>query len=172
MLTLAYRSTVHQVTGFTPNFIMTGREVSLPLDVMMLTLDEQVKTTAPEYVPRLQERLQTCFAEVRQHLKQFGERQGRYYNLSIHGMQYEPGNLVYLREKTRRKQVSPKLSPKWKGPYLVIKRFGTVYEIMTSPKNTRLYHFDLLKPCHEEPPAWLKRARRRHVESCAQVTST
>ena len=33
LLTLAYRSMV--VMGFTPNFIMTGREVALPLDIML-----------------------------------------------------------------------------------------------------------------------------------------
>ena len=35
LLSLAYRSTVHEVRGFTPNFILTGREVALPLDIML-----------------------------------------------------------------------------------------------------------------------------------------
>jgi len=49
LLTLAYRSTAHEVTGFTPNFIMTGREVSLPLDVMMGGMPEDAKRTVPQY---------------------------------------------------------------------------------------------------------------------------
>ena len=69
--------------------------------------------------------------------------------------------MVYLREKTRKKQVSPKLMPKWKGPYVIVKRFGTVYEVMTSFKVTKLYHFDLLKPCHAtDIPRWIKKARK------------
>jgi transposase InsO family protein len=161
LLTLAYRSTVHEVTGFTPNFVMTGREMSLPLDVMMGSLGLEDRSRVPEYVNRLRTRLQTCFEEVRQNLKQYGERQKKYYNLSTHGEQFKSGDLVYLREKTRKKQISPKLMPKWKGPFLVIKQFGTVYEVMTVYRVTRLYHFDLLKPCFAtEIPAWIKRAKK------------
>jgi transposase InsO family protein len=162
LLTLAYRSTVHEVTGFTPNFVMTGREISLPLDVMMGSLQPDDRTTAPEYVDRLKTRLDTCFTEVRHHLKEFGERQRRYYNLSTHGEQYKTGDLVYLREKTRKVGVSPKLMPKWKGPFVILKRFGTVYEVMMSLQASKLYHFDLLKPCHAtEVSSWVKKARRR-----------
>jgi hypothetical protein len=164
LLTLAYRSTVHEVTGYTPNFVMTGREMSLPLDIMMGVLQDEEKPSVPEYVEKLKNRMETCFEDVRNSLKRFGERQKRYYNLSIYGKEFQPGDMVYLREKTRKKQVSPKLQPKWKGPYVVIKRFGTVYEIMTAYKVTKLYHFDLLKPCQGlETPAWIKRARRRFI---------
>ena len=164
LLTLAYRSTVHEVTGFTPNYVMMGREVALPLDIMLGTLDPNDRTTAPEYVSHLQNRLRGCFEEVRNHLKQTGEKQKRYYDLRAHGNDYKPGDTVYLREKTRKKQISPKLAPKWKGPYLIIKRFGTVYEVMISFNVTKLYHFDLLKPCSStEIPPWIKRAKRRFV---------
>ena len=44
---------------------------------------------------------------------------------------YGPGGMVYLQEKTMKKQVSPKLMPKWKGPNIVFKCLRTVYEIMT-----------------------------------------
>ena len=101
-----------------------------------------------QYVQRLQIRLRTCFEEVPVQLKQYGEKHKKYYNLSIHGEEYKPGDLVYLREKTKRKQVCPILVPKWRGPYMVVKRFGTVYEFLTVLKVTKLFHFDLLKPCH------------------------
>ena len=85
LLTLAYRSNIHEVTRYTPNFIMTGREVALPLDIMLGTLQGTDRTTAPEYVQNLQMRLKGCFAAVRTHFKQHGECQQRYYNLSTHG---------------------------------------------------------------------------------------
>ena len=55
------------------------------------------------------------------------------------------GSVVYMLEKTRKIGVSPKLSPKWKGPYLVLKKFGTVFEIQITKKKSKLVHFDLLK---------------------------
>ena len=65
--------------------------------------------------------------------------------MSIYGKEYKPGDLVSLREKTRWKQVCPKLVPKWRGPYMVVRRFGLVYEILTALKVSKLFHFDLLK---------------------------
>ena len=165
LLTLAYRSTVHDVTGYTPNFVMTGREISLPLDVMMGVLPEQERRNVPEYVQVLQDRLEVCFQDVRENLKKSGEKQRKYYNLSIYGKEFVPGDLVYLREKTRKKQVSPKLQPKWKGPCLIIKQFGTVYEVMTAYRVSKLYHFDLLKPCYlEDLPSWIKKAKKKFIK--------
>ena len=57
----------------------------------------------------------------------------------------------------RYKQVCHKLVPKWKDPYMVVIRFGTVHEVLTTYRVSRLYHSDLLKPCHkEEFPPWIK----------------
>ena len=69
-------------------------------------------------------------------------------NLSTHGQAFKPGDLVYLMEKTRKKQVCSKLMPKWKRPYIVVRKFGMAYEVLITPKTSKIYHFDLLKPCH------------------------
>ena len=97
LLTLTCWSTVHEVTGFTPNFITTGQEIALSLD-MLGTIQDGEKTTAPEYIQKLQSRLGTCFEEVQ--LKKYREKHRKYYNLYIHGEEYKPRDLVYLREKT------------------------------------------------------------------------
>ena len=85
--------------------------MALPLDIMLGTLHGADRTTTPEYVQKLQTRLQSCIEKVGMHLKQRGERQRKYYNLSTHGQAYKSDDLVYLMEKTRKKQVCPKLMP-------------------------------------------------------------
>ena len=45
LLTAAYRSTVHPATGFSPNFLMLGREVNLPVHVVFPT--PRVRRTPP-----------------------------------------------------------------------------------------------------------------------------
>ena len=160
LLNLAYRSTVHEVTDFTPNCIMTGREIALPLDIMLCTIQDSEKITAPEYIEKLQSRLGSCFEEGWVQLKKYGEKQRKYYKLSIHGEKFKPGDLVYLREKMRQKQVCPKLVPKWRGPYMVIRLFSTVYDILTALKVSKLSHFYLFELCHViDIPSWIKRAR-------------
>lgn len=162
LLTLAYRSATHNVTGLSPNLVMMGREVLLPLDVMLGDVPGAERGRAGEYVAEVRTRLQSSFEQVRDCLKKSGERQRRYYNLNTHGEQLKAGDAVYMMEKTRKVGVSPKLAPKWKGPFLVLKRFGTVYEVLLTTHKSRLIHFDLLKPCHgTELPSWLRKAKRK-----------
>ena len=85
---------ITDVQNFTSNFMMTGKEVALPMDIMLGTIQDAEKVTAPDYVQCLQARLGTCFEEVRAQLKHYRERQKKYYNLSTHGEQYKPGDLV------------------------------------------------------------------------------
>ena len=162
LLTMAYRSTIHEVTGYSPNYVMLGREISLPLDIMLGIAAPEERAPVHDYVQTLKERLKTCFEQVREQLKAYGERQKKYYNLSTRGELFKVGSVVYMLEKTRKIGVSPKLSPKWKGPYLVLKKFGTVFEIQITKKKSKLVHFDLLKECHSlEAPGWLIKAQRQ-----------
>ena len=47
---------------------------------------------------------------------------------------------------------------------MVVKCFGTVYEIKVCFKVMKLYHFDLLKPCNAtDIPRWIVRARKHFV---------
>ena len=50
----AIRSTVNRHTGFTPNMMMLGREVMLPVDLMLGSIIQE-ETTSAEYVMRLQQ---------------------------------------------------------------------------------------------------------------------
>ena len=94
-------------------------------------------------------------------MKQQGERQYKYYNLSTHGQANRSGDLVYLMEKTRKKQVCSILMPKWKGSYMVVRKFGTAYEVLFTPKTSKVYHFDLFKLCYiTDCPPWIKCARK------------
>lgn len=173
LLTLAYRSSVHEVTGFSPNYIMMGREVLLPLDIMMGAVPGEQRATATDYVLKTRERLEECFNRVRDTLKTFGERQTRYYDLRSHGAAYKPGDLVYLRNRSRKIGVSPKLSPKWLGPCLVLSKFGSVYEIQVTKHKSKMVHFDLLKPCYMslcDLVPWLRRAVGKLKAGCDPQT--
>ena len=47
---------------------------------------------------------------------------------------------------------------------MVVKRFGTVYEVMTTYRVSKLYPFGLLQPCHtEEFPPWNKQTRKKFL---------
>jgi len=57
----AYRATVHEVTGFSPNFIVFGRENALPIDLVYgaPTADPSY-VSLDEFVAERQRRLREC----------------------------------------------------------------------------------------------------------------
>lgn len=64
---MAYRTSLHETTGFTPNQLTLGREVSTPLDIMY-EMPRSVK-----YIPRhkwswqLKENMETAYFRTRKH---------------------------------------------------------------------------------------------------------
>ena len=94
ILTLACLSAVHEKISFIPNFDMTGKRIAQLLDIMVGSFQDSDRITAPESVQNLQSRLGRWFNEVRAQLKKYGERRRKYYNLSTHGTEYKPGDLV------------------------------------------------------------------------------
>ena len=76
---MAYRSSIHESTGETPNMLMLGREIEVPLDVITeLTPDSPPLTT--EYALALQQRLAGAHEVARRHLGRAAERQKRNYD--------------------------------------------------------------------------------------------
>lgn len=63
---MAYRATKHRATGFTPNYMMFGREISEPVDLVAgLPPDSDPVTSAPEYVLQMRQRLELAHSITR-----------------------------------------------------------------------------------------------------------
>jgi hypothetical protein len=157
-LSMAYRATPHAGIGLTPNFMMFGREISMPVDIMMGACPGQ-EMSHVLYVQKLQSRLEYAYSMARKELKVCAERQSKLYNKKTHGDGFEKGQLVWFLNKQRRKGISPKLQPKWRGPCVLLKMHSSVVvEIQVSARKTTTVHTDLLKPCHSTRlTTWMKR---------------
>ena len=146
-LSLAYRSTPHEVLGTTPNFMMFGREISMPVDVMLPPCMED-HVSPHEYVEKLKNKLTYAYSLARKSLKKAAERQTSLYNRKKFGDTFTAGAAVWYANKLRKKGVSPKLQPKWRGPCVIRKMYNDVLaEVQLSPKKSIVVHTDLLKPC-------------------------
>ena len=64
----AYRTAIHESTGFAPFTVMYSRSPSLPIDVILGSSKTETRQL-PEYVQKTQTYLRTLFAEVRKRLK-------------------------------------------------------------------------------------------------------
>ncbi len=153
----AYRATVHESTGCSPNLVMLGREVSLPIDLMYPRPKDGPFRCPIEYVEWVRDAMCEGFEHVRLNLGRAAERQKRYYDRRAVTQTYSPGEWVlrlYPPGTSR-----SKLNYHYIGPYLVIRKTGEVtYEIQLSPQApTVVVHVDHLKPYEGDdvPPSWL-----------------
>ncbi|XP_038059398.1 uncharacterized protein K02A2.6-like [Patiria miniata] len=120
-LTMAYRSAEHETNKETPNTMMLGREVRMPVDLLVGSTP-QTQFNATEHAQTLQDELRLAHeaareatgAQMRYHLK---------------------------------KGVCPKSSLSWTGPYVVVDRlFDVVYWIQKTPRsNPQVVHADRRK---------------------------
>ena len=162
-ISMAYRATVQESSGFSPNFLMFGRELAMPVDLMYPLTEEPPSESTHEYVKRLRGKLRYAYELARNSLRRSTERQKRLYNERVFGQRIHAGDLVWVMNKERKKGKTPKLQPKWKGPCLVTRAFNdVVVAVHLSPRKCSNLHVDLLKPCtvRKEPP-WIKRLRRK-----------
>ena len=66
----AYNATVHAITGYTPNMLMMGKEVRLPLSLLFPTVDYTNDSEPEKYARELQERLANINKLARYNMQQ------------------------------------------------------------------------------------------------------
>ena len=164
-LASAYRSTPNESTHMTPNLIMFGREVRLPIEVLYLSdanADGEVATYG-EYVHKLRERLQRAHAITRRHLGNSANRQKQAYDAKHSFHQYNPGDLVWYFSDLKQLKTAPKLRRPFEGPYLVMDKINDLdYAIqLDSHKKRKVVHHNKLKPYEGgKTLSWAKAALR------------
>ena len=68
LLMAAYKSTPHSSTGYSPNMMMLGREVTLPVDVIFPLPQQDASVEEHDYVANLREKMEECFTIARKQL--------------------------------------------------------------------------------------------------------
>ena len=165
---LAYRSAVHQSTGETPNLMMLGREVELPLDLMIEAVPQNGDSETA-YVEALRQRMHEAWDRARVILKLSARRQKRYYDRNLHSYKVAEGDPVWYLISGRKKGVSRKLQEKWDGPYKVLNRLSDVtLRIKKYRGKPRVVHIDKLKPFMGDLPVYWNSLSGVQVEAVVE----
>ena len=162
-LLMTYRTTVHEATGHSPVQPMLGRNLRLPIELIMERSEEESPQLTTSYAGQLQEKLEDVHQFARDHLQLASDKMKERYDASSQGQILDHGDAVWLHNPQRRKRVTPKLARKWQGPYVVIERINdVVYRIQLGPRTKPrvIHHNRLWKYNGQSPPTWLKATER------------
>ena len=143
---MAYRSSVHASTGFTPHLMLFGREMRVPVEIMY-GIPPNAKLSPVQAVNEIKERMARCYERARQNLGLAQKRQKDFYDRKTQGQRYRIGNKVWLHMPPTAKDV-PKFYKPWTGPWQVLRRMSdVVYQIKDlNSERKKVVHFDRLRP--------------------------
>ena len=117
---MAYNSSVQASTGYTPFFLMFGRQARIPVDVMYGTPNSSTQTIH-EYAVTPRKQMDKAF---RKHSLTNHIRHKEIYDRKVHGKPYSNGDLVWLHNPASCRGASKKLCHPWSGPYKVVKKLS------------------------------------------------
>ncbi|KAI5089736.1 interleukin-1 receptor accessory protein-like 1-A isoform X1, partial [Silurus meridionalis] len=128
-LTFLYNCTAHETTGFPPFYLMIGRTLRLPVDVIFKSvLRDDSSDSLPKYVASLDKVLKEALAVAEVNTGREQSHQARTYNRIHKGVNIEVGDRVLLANMSERGK--RKLSDKWEG---------VVYTVVDRDPRTHIY---------------------------------
>ena len=146
---LAYNTSVHPTTGYSPFLLVYGREARLPIDVIFGWSHDISHPSPSHFLIKLKSSLSEAYDNVRARMKTQQEKQKEIYDEKVHGPPFNKGDLVWLYTPVLHQGFSRKLNHPWSGPFRVIERIADVTYRIQHLRNRRkkVVHFNRLKPC-------------------------
>ena len=152
----AYNTARQESTGFSPFFLLYGREPVLPIDLeLQANPNPQVHEddASMDYAERLMKELKAAKVLVKLRMELAQEKQKRIYNEKRREQEFNPGDLVLIYKPLRKIGKSEKLLHRWLGPYKVVRQTTPVnYEVRQASKSkgkTDIVHVIRMKKFHE-----------------------
>ena len=128
---MAYRSSVHESTGFSPYRLMFGEECMLPMDIGMPHRNpDPVEDVANPYAVWVKDSLEVAFDQVCRHSGKAIRRKKRLYDQRAVRRLFALGDWVMRYYPAGKKC---KLDSIWAGPYLIVETLGWTVGIQRHP---------------------------------------
>ncbi|GBO18103.1 Transposon Ty3-I Gag-Pol polyprotein, partial [Araneus ventricosus] len=153
-VTFAYNSAKQNSTGFSPFFLIYGRNITTPLDVILPHNNDQDHDDS--YVQQLITRSEEARQLAKIHIKDAQASDKRRYDARHRSVSYKIGDLVWVYTPIRKVGLSEKLLRRYFGPYRITRQMSEVtYEVesMETDKKRRklkdVVHVLRIKPYYE-----------------------
>uniref|UniRef100_H3B522 Gypsy retrotransposon integrase-like protein 1 n=1 Tax=Latimeria chalumnae TaxID=7897 RepID=H3B522_LATCH len=142
---LAYNTSTHSSTGFTPFFLTHGRDARLSADVMFRCMSEVPRSTPgtpADYAAMLVKKVWSAFTTAALNTHQARLQQKEAYDRHVNHHPYEKGDLVWLHDPTTTRM---KLTPHWKGPFEILDCLGATGDETEPEAKAQVVHYNRLR---------------------------
>ncbi|UYV81197.1 K02A2.6-like, partial [Cordylochernes scorpioides] len=134
-ITFAYNTARQESTGFTPFYLVHGREAETTLDTIF---PYSSASEGEEFIQLVASRAEEARQIARHHIFKAQETNKLNYDARHKGKVYQPGDLVWIFTPIRRVGLSEKLLKRYFGPYKFIKNISDVtYEVEAFGKSDK-----------------------------------
>ncbi|UYV65614.1 hypothetical protein LAZ67_3004865, partial [Cordylochernes scorpioides] len=151
-ITHAYNTTIQETTGYSPFFLMFGREPMSLLDDRNISVDID-KDDYDEYIKHHLDKINRTRKLVINNTIKTQERMKKNYDKKHMERSYEPGELVAVWTPIRKIGKCEKLLRKYFGPYRILKKLSNVNYLIEPKDNPGqdplIVHVSRLKPYFE-----------------------
>ena len=150
---VAFRTSVHESTDYTPQFLVFGKEINLPIDIQYPSPEQSNKIDVHHFVQQKRVDMQRAHETARLHLQAAQLRRKALYNSKLHGPRIKPGDNVWLHSSVIPKGLSSKLSSPWKGLYKFLQCLNDVTNKIRNTANRKqtIVHYDRLRAFVQRP---------------------
>lgn len=171
---LAYNTINHSSTGFTPFFLVHGREARVPLDVLFqdgTSVTSATSGTPAAFANSLRHRLSSAYRSATAYRDKAQGQQRHYYDRHVMYTPYKAGDLVLIDDPANKHN---KLRPRWVGPYAVLHSIAPLgsltpvdFAVRDTSKphaKTKVIHYNRMKP-------YITEHSQTHTPSSPQLTA-
>ena len=154
-LTFAYNSTVNKATGYSPFFLVFGRNSRLPIDcVLPMDPNPTTRKTYDKFVKEWKDSMKSAFQLAYQHVEQVGVSNKRRYDKKAKAVSIDVGDRVLLRNLSERGGTG-KLRPWWEQKLYVVVDVHDLVPVYTirpiDEKKTKTVHRNMLMRVNDMP---------------------
>ena len=154
---LAYRTKKHETTGFTPFYLVNGRQARLPVELMVdstITTEKELPEALLERTFHIMERMDSDIEKVKARVQEKQKERKKRYDEKGISEKLKIGDKVLVEQTQLRNNMSAKLEKQWIGPYYVHNVLDkNVYKLrhMEGRLVQGVIHGNRLKLYHEQP---------------------
>jgi len=158
---MAYRATPNTVTGYSPFYLLHGREMLLPNSSDLRPKVTRLPLDQDQRLQNLKASLSLAYKTVKQANRKSHQNNKRLYDRKAKLRSFRPGDLVYLYNPAVKPGLSRKFHRSWSGPYKVTAKISDLnYEILDQKGKTQIIHANRIKPTLDAS-TWKPKANQR-----------